>query len=315
MPRFPADAAHCRSIVATHARTFALASWFLPPEKRRATYALYAFCRVADDLVDEAAAPGQAAPALAQLGARLDDALAGNAADPVLREVARAAAQYGVPRRLLVELLQGVGRDLEPQRLASWGELHRYCQGVASSVGEMCVHVFGLAAGSGAQEAVRYARALGVAMQLTNILRDVGEDARRGRCYLPDDELASYGLAREEILAGAVDARDPRWTRFAGFQAHRAREWYQCSLPGIAMLAPDAQRCALACLLGYARILGAIERNGWDSFTQRASLRPLERAEVLWQVAVLPRREIRGWHRALEPRWAPARARLGMVRS
>lgn len=282
------DAAHCERIVRAHARTFALASAFLPARKRRAAFALYAFCRVADDLVDEAASGRTEgiAEELAGYDRAVREIVAGAPAeDPVFRELQWAVREYGVPGAVLHELVAGVARDLAPVRYASWPELARYCEGVASTVGEMCTHVFGVQGGPADRErALRYARILGVAMQLTNILRDVGEDAGRGRCYLPEEDLAAFGLTREEVLTRRDLGRDERWRPFMAFQIGRARMLYEAAMPGIALLAPDAQRCASACAVGYAGILGAIEAIGHDSVSTRARVGTLARASILWQV-------------------------------
>ncbi len=278
------DATTCRTIVRSHARTFWLASHFLMPEKRRAAFALYAFCRVADDMVDLATCDrASEVPALlAAYRRQLDDALAGNPSGPVFRELLRAVRRHDVPPTILHELLSGIARDCTPARYATWDELKRYCEGVASTVGEMCTYVFGVHGGVGERtRALGHARTLGVAMQLTNILRDVGEDARNGRCYLPDDELAHFGLGRDEILSNAL-AGDARWSAFMAFQIARARALYRSASPGIALLAPDARRCATACAVGYEGILGAIESIGYDTFRSRARLGTLARATVLW---------------------------------
>lgn len=291
-----ADAAHCERAVRDHARTFALASRFLPESKRRATFALYAFCRAADDIVDagQARHDGAVARRLAELGRQLGEALAGRPTTPLFRELAWAVREYDVPAAALHELLDGVARDLRPARYGSWPELARYCEGVASSVGEMCTHVFGVPGdGAARRSALRYARALGVAMQLTNILRDVGEDARAGRCYLPDDDLARFGLDAERVLSaartawsdggrGTTLARDDRWRALMAFEIERARAIYATAMPGIALLAPDTRRCASACAWGYAAILGAIERNGYDTITRRACVTGWARVGVLW---------------------------------
>ncbi len=287
------DAQVCQRVVREHARTFHLASGFLPLHKRRAAYALYAFCRVADDIVDRAdtarAAGGAADPAvLAALAAherKLAEALAGTPSDPVFRELDRVMREFGVPEAVLRELLDGVAMDLRPVRYDTWDDLSTYCEGVASSVGEMCTYVFGVQGDETRRRvALRYARTLGLAMQLTNILRDVGEDARRGRCYLPVQDLAACGLAPSEILDGTLVASDPRWQRFMRQQVARARALYDAAEPGIPMLARDAQRCARACAIGYSGILGAIERIGYNSLSTRARLTTAARTRVLWQV-------------------------------
>ena len=286
------DAQDCARIVRLHARTFWTASIFLPPEKRRAAFALYAFCRLADDLVDTAARGETAAAArgLADYERLLEAALAGRPSDAVFRELAHVVRRYHVPADVLRELLAGVACDLTPARYRDWAELGRYCEGVASTVGEMCTWVFGVPDGAAArQRALRYARTLGVAMQLTNILRDVGEDARRGRCYLPEDELASVGLDPRQVLAAGaagdgVLARDARWAELMRFQVARARALYDAAAPGIFLLAPDSQRCASACATGYAAILGAIEARGYDTLTARARVGQWQRAGIFWRV-------------------------------
>lgn len=278
------DQAHCRQLVRAHARTFALASRFLPAEKRSAAFALYAFCRVADDLVDLGLKDDarDVSGELALYREQLHAALNGRPSGPVFRELTRAARHYAVPASVLHELLDGVARDCAATRYATWAELSRYCEGVASSVGEMCTYVFGVAGDDSVRaRALAHARTLGVAMQLTNILRDVGEDARMGRCYLPDEDLARFGLSRATVLSGAATA-DHQWKALMRFEIARARALYDQAMPGIALLAPDARRCAAACAIGYAGILRAIEMNDFDTFTMRARVGTLSRASVLW---------------------------------
>jgi len=280
------DAAHCRQIVRSHARTFWLASHFLPGDKRRSAYALYAFCRVADDLVDQSdsQSPSVVALKLADYHRQLRETLAGRPSGPVFRELLRAVEQHDVPASVLRELLEGVACDCTPSRYATWPQLYRYCEGVASTVGEMCTFVFSVPGGEDERRrALLHARILGVAMQLTNILRDVGEDARRGRCYLPDEDLAQFGLTRDEVLHG-VHPADSRWRSLMTFEIARARSLYACAVPGIALLAPDSQRCATACAIGYAGILGAIESIDYDTFATRARLGFSARAVVAWNV-------------------------------
>jgi phytoene synthase len=279
------DARCCERITRLHARTFALASHLLPAHKRRAAFALYAFCRVADDMVDLAIESGNA-PAAGQLedyARSLREALSGRPESPVFRELARAVCEYDVPASVLDELLAGIARDLRPVRYRDWSELAAYCAGVASSVGEMCTYVFGVQGDAAMRtSAVHYARTLGIAMQLTNILRDVGEDARRGRCYLPVEDLAAFGITVHEVLHDTGLAGEERWRAFMAFSIRRARALYAAAEPGIALLAPDAQRCATACASGYAAILDAIEANGHDSISQRARLPHWRRATILW---------------------------------
>ena len=286
-PLARADAARCAEIARAHSRTFSLASRFLPPAKRRGAFAVYAFCRTADDIVD--AAPflegAHVAARLALYRADVADALRGSSRGPVLRELAHCVRESGIPVALLDELLDGIARDLQPVRYERWADLEEYCQGVASSVGSMCTFVFGVAArDTDGERALRHARTLGVAMQLTNILRDVGEDAARGRCYLPDEDLRAIGLTAERVLHDETLKDDPRWRALMRHEVARARALYREAAPGIALLARDARRCARACADGYAAILGAIERNGYDSFTSRARIGTLARAGLLWDL-------------------------------
>jgi phytoene synthase len=283
------DAAACAALARRHARTFALASRFLPPEKRRGAFAVYAFCRVADDLVDEpgARAAADVRHALGRHRAALVDALHGRARTPAFRELAWAVHRFGIPHAPLHELLDALRGDLEPAPVHSWDELRRYCEGAASTVGTMCAHVFGLPGDADARRrAERHARTLGVAMQLTNVLRDVGEDAARGRCYLPTADLASFGIERAEVLARAVRAHEPRWRAFMDGQIARARALYAEAEPGLALVPADARCCALVCARGYAAILAEIERADFDTFHVRARAglpRKLAIAAAAWR--------------------------------
>ncbi len=265
----------CGNIVRRHARTFALASAFLPLTKRRGTYALYAFCRLADDAVDRAGPGGRESvrASLASLRSQLDDALNGGFAGPVMHETAWAIRRFGIPLAPVDELVDGVARDLDPTDYRDWPSLRAYCEGVASSVGELCTHVFGVVGGDANRaNAIGFARTLGVAMQLTNILRDIGEDASNGRCYLPDDALRGVGLTREQVIARDVDVRSAAWRAMMREFVAQARALYREALPGIGMLAPDSRRCAQACAVGYAAILEAIEEAEYDSVSMRAHI-------------------------------------------
>ena len=281
------DAQHCESITRAHARTFALASSFLPPRKRRGAFAVYAFCRLADDIVDRNRGkdPARLQAELDAYRAGVAEAINGNPDGPVFRELWRCVSEYGVPSDVLEELLNGVARDVQPQRYATWAELSLYCEGVAASVGAMCTYIFGVSGDESVRErAIKYARTLGVAMQVTNILRDVGEDARIDRCYLPDDVLAAFGLSADRVLRDPSIKDDPKWVAMMRHEVARARALYRAASPGIALLEPDAQRCARACADGYEAILGAIEANGYDSITTRARVGNWARAGLLWSI-------------------------------
>lgn len=287
------DALQCEKIVRRHARTFTLASYFLPARKRRAAFAFYAFCREADDIVDraESSDPRVTGRLLQAHRRELTEALDGRPRGAVFREVRWAQREFNVSGELLFELLDGVGRDLDPPVYATWDDLETYCEAVASTVGVMCAQVFGIPGGPRQQEiALAHARTLGVAMQLTNILRDVGEDARAGRCYLPCDELARFGLCRDEVLGNPGVAQDARWHRLMTFEIARARTLYDRALPGISMLSEDSQRCAAACAIGYSAILEALEHIRYDSVSSRASVGTLARLGILWDAWRFKRR-------------------------
>ncbi|HYW50343.1 MAG TPA: phytoene/squalene synthase family protein [Gemmatimonadaceae bacterium] len=265
----------CGNIVRRHARTFALASAFLPITKRRATYAMYAFCRLADDAVDRAGPGGRDAvrATLTRLRHELDMALQGAPSAPVMHETAWAIRRFDIPLAPVDELVDGVARDLDPTDYHDWPSLEAYCEGVASSVGELCTHIFGVVGGEARRaDAIVFARTLGVAMQLTNILRDVGEDALNGRCYLPDDALRAAGVTREQVMAHDVDVRSAAWRSMMREFVAQARRLYRDALPGVGMLAPDSRRCAQACAVGYAAILEAIEEADYDTVSMRAHI-------------------------------------------
>ena len=262
-----------------------MASRLLPSEKRRGAYAIYAFCRTADDIVDCAPADRSTEDVSAALDAfahDVGDALSGAPRGAVLRELHWAVERFEVPPASISDLLRGIRRDLHATEFRSWHDLESYCEDVASSVGEMCTAVFGTLQGIGVHtEALRHARQLGVAMQLTNILRDVSEDAERGRCYLPVDELSRYGFSPRDVISGAAVHQRAAWGDLMRAQIDRAAAIYRSTLPGFSLLAADARRCAIACADGYARILRVIESNGFDAVARRARLGWVERTHIL----------------------------------
>jgi 15-cis-phytoene synthase len=278
------DARVCQRIVARNARTFSVASRLLPREKRRGVFAIYAACRTADDIVDVNGAH-QPDLALQRFQESAFQGLEQRSESPVLRELARAWHRFEVPDETLHELFRALTLDLHHRGYETWPELEAYCQGVAGSVGAMCCAVFGVAddISQRRSQALTCARTLGVAMQLTNILRDVGEDARRGRCYLPNRELAQFGLTRSEVLRGSVRNNRNEWRALMRFQVDRARALYRQAIPGITLLQRDAQRCAIACATGYSRILDAIERVDFDTLSQRVTTSRLTLLGVAWR--------------------------------
>ncbi|MBL8057509.1 MAG: squalene/phytoene synthase family protein [Anaerolineales bacterium] len=257
-------------ITRRNSKTFYTATGLLPPPARRAIRALYGFCRTTDDLVDREGATLAEVEAwraaVAQPAARQTD--------PVLRAWAAVRERYGVDSRYQFELIDGVALDIRRQRYQTWAELERYCYLVASTVGLLSMPIIGLAPGVSLEEAAPYAIRLGVALQLTNILRDVGEDAARGRVYLPALDLARFGLTAEDILRGVSDQR---FVELMKFEIKRARDQFYRALPGIALLAPAARPAVGAAALLYRAILDEIEAIGYQVQTRRAHTTSLQK--------------------------------------
>ncbi len=244
--------------------------------------ALYAFCRVSDDIVDSP--DGNRAARLRSWGAQ---ALASNppADDPVALAWADARARYAIPRRYAEQLLEGVGRDLEQNRYESFDQLAAYAYGVASTVGLMSMHITGFSG----EEAVPYAIKLGVALQVTNILRDVGEDWLSGRVYLPVVELAAFELGEADLARGQVT---DNWRAFMAYQIERNRRLYAESWPGIGLLHRDGRLAVAAAATFYQGILTDIEAHDYDVFSRRAHVSGWGKLRlmpgILWQTARLP---------------------------
>jgi phytoene synthase len=267
--------AHCAALTAQHSRSFYLASGLLPAEKRQAARSLYAFCRVTDDIVDR---PGDDAEATLMSWRRraLEPSLARD--DLVAIAWADTHSRYHIPLRYAEQLIEGVAQDIHQTRYDSFGELATYCYSVASTVGLMSMHIVGFTD----PRATLYAIKLGVALQLTNILRDVGEDWQAGRVYLPQDELTAFGLSPADL---AVHRVDDRWRAFMRFQIARTRQLYAEAWPGLAFLKPDGRLAIAAAADIYRAILDDIETHDYDVFNRRAYVSTwgkLRRLPRLW---------------------------------
>lgn len=249
----------CEQITRHHSKSFFFATAFLPTEKRRAIRALYAFCRWSDDIVDE---PEQGPDYSLDGWATRAHTDQRHSRDPVLVAWSDVRERYDLPADVIDDLLAGVRMDLSVDRYATFDELWLYCYRVASTVGLLSMKIIGHTPG-----AAPYAIKLGVALQLTNILRDVGEDARRGRIYLPLDELARFGLSEQDVFDGRCDER---YRALLRFQINRAHRLYEEAWPGIAMLHPDGRFAVAAAAEVYRAILPAIEANGYDNHRHRA---------------------------------------------
>jgi phytoene synthase len=263
MSSLAADHAACADTLRRAGSSFALPIRLLPPAKRRGTTALYAFCRRADDIVDDAPDGSTAAVGLDTFAAATHDALTGVAcADPVLRALADTVRRYAIPTACIDEILAGCRMDLAERRYATFAQLETYCGRVAGAVGVAAIHIWGFTD----PEAVERARDCGLAFQLTNILRDIPEDLGRGRIYLPDEDLAAAGATAADLVAGRIG---PAFTAVARTEIARAEAAYARAAV-MDRLLTTAGRCAFRSMFGvYRSILAAVRRAGPAIFTTR----------------------------------------------
>jgi phytoene synthase len=267
----------CARIAAEHSKSFYMASGLLPEEKRSAARALYAFCRVVDDIVDEGSVVGREVELDYWRGV-VQGLIHPRADDLVAQAWADTRSRYHIPPRYALQLIDGVSRDLTQTRYKTFDDLATYCYGVASTVGLMSMYIVGFKS----NEALPYAIKLGVALQMTNILRDVGEDFRNGRIYLPKDELKAFGISEADLARGIVN---DAWRNFMRFQIDRTRKLYAEAEKGIAFLERDGQMAIGASSNFYQGILDVIEASDYDVFSKRASLTAwgkVSRIPALW---------------------------------
>ncbi|XP_022985309.1 phytoene synthase 2, chloroplastic-like isoform X1 [Cucurbita maxima] len=261
--------ARCGEVCAEYAKTFYLGTQLMTPERRRAVWAIYVWCRRTDELVDGPNASHITPKALARWETRLTDLFEGRPYDMYDAALSDTVSKYFVDIQPFKDMIEGMRVDMRKSRYENFDELYLYCYYVAGTVGLMSVPVMGLAPESKASVESVYnaALALGLANQLTNILRDVGEDARRGRVYLPQDELAQAGLCDDDIFEGKVTEK---WRSFMKGQIKRARRFFDEAEKGIAELSAASRWPVWASLMLYKQILDSIEANDYDNFTQRA---------------------------------------------
>lgn len=277
---------HCRSITRIHAKTFYMATRFLPNHKQRSIFAIYGLCRYLDDLVDEAEdliehheiSHLEIYERLDTFKSNLIDSYRGVMQnDPILIAFSDTLKRYDISLELPLLLLEGVKMDLQKTRYNTFDELYDYSYKVASVVGLMTSEVFGYTD----KRALDYAVDLGIAMQLTNILRDVGEDLRRDRIYLPADELENYGIRHQSFTNME---KTPEFCEFMSFQIERARRYYDEADKGITMLDLDSRLPVLLARENYSRILDKIEENDYNVFDQRAYLNSAEKFSIIPKV-------------------------------
>lgn len=280
-----ADYAVCGQLHRRHGTTYYFASQRFRPDARRRTHALYGFVRVPDEWVDNpnGLTLKQRVNALSRWRRQLLDGMDGvKPAHPVMRAFCDVVRETGMPLEEPLCFLDAMEQDLAIGRYETFTDLRGYMRGSAAAVGMMMCHVLGA---SITPQAERAACALGEAMQLTNFLRDVGEDADRGRIYLPLEDLASFGVAEDEVLNGQIS---DRFLNLMKFEIRRARALYAEADKGIPLLPPDTRKAVLLARILYSRILDRIEKRGYDVFTGRARTGKLEKLAVAIKVMLGP---------------------------
>lgn len=267
----------CRQITAKYSKTFYLGTMLMPEEKRRAIWAIYVWCRRTDELVDGPRADFTTNETLDEWEGQLETVFSGTPVENPDVALVDALERFPVEIQPFRDMIAGQRMDLYRSRYETFEELELYCYRVAGTVGLMTTPVMGVDQTSRTapwdlyqnrgSDPTEKAIALGIANQLTNILRDVGEDARRGRIYLPLEDLALFNYTEADLLNGVID---DRWCELMRFQIQRARKFFASAESGISALSPDARFPVWAALLLYRGILDVIERNGYDVFTKRA---------------------------------------------
>jgi phytoene synthase len=269
---------YCQRKAAQSGSSFYYSFLFLEPDRRRAITALYALCREVDDVVDEVHEPGVARAKLAWWRTEVDAMFGGAPSHPVTRALQPFVQPYALSRDDLQAVIDGMTMDLDHTRYLDFAELERYCHRVAGVVGVLSVRIFGYSDA----RTLDYGRDLGIAFQLTNIVRDVGEDARRGRIYLPQEDLQRFAVNASDLLRGSAGAG---FEPLMAFEAERAREWYTRALSELPDADRRAQRPGLIMSAIYRTLLDEIEREHYAVLTQRIALTPVRKLWIACKTA------------------------------
>ena len=267
---------YCQQKAAQSGSSFYYSFLFLPPNRRRAITALYAFCREVDDVVDECHDPAIAATKLVWWRQELARLYAGQPEHPVTRALLPALAEFNLPQEQLLEIIDGMEMDLQQSRYLDFKALSLYCYRVASVVGLLAAEIFGYQD----RKTQKYAHDLGMAFQLTNIIRDVGEDARIGRIYLPIDELQRFEVTAADILNARYS---DNFRRLMEFQIERAEQYYAQAMSELPAGDRKLQRPGLVMAAIYRTLLDEIKRDGCQVLTQRTSLTPVRKLWIAWR--------------------------------
>lgn len=271
---------YCQNKAAKSGSSFYYSFLFLPPEQRQAITALYAFCREVDDIVDEVNEESVARMKLAWWRSQVEMLFNAEAVDhPVMQALAPHIQTYNLQAQQLHAVIEGMEMDLDQHQYPDWDSLKRYCWHAAGVVGEMSASIFGF------QDAktLEYADHLGLAFQLTNIIRDVGDDARRGRIYLPQEDLQKFNVSIDEILDGT---HSERFVELMRFQTQRAKHYYRLAMQTLPAADRRTQRPGLLMAAIYYALLIEIERSGWTVLDQRISLTPIRKFWLAWKTWV-----------------------------
>jgi phytoene synthase len=267
---------YCQQKAAASGSSFYYSFLFLPEEKRRAITALYAFCREVDDAVDECSDPALASARLAWWRTEVNAIFQGNPQHPVARALASILPRFRLSQHHLNEIIDGVEMDLHYNRYPTFAALKEYCHRVASVVGMLAAEIFGYRD----PQTLEYAADLGLAFQLTNIIRDVGEDARRDRIYLPLEELGNYGVSPADITHGS---ESDRLQRLMEFQIERALGYYQSAMDKLPLVDRPAQRPGIVMAAIYRTLLEEIRADGCRVLHQRVALTPVRKLWIAWR--------------------------------
>jgi phytoene synthase len=267
---------YCQEKAARSGSSFYYSFLFLPPDRRRAITALYAFCREVDDVVDECQDPAIAATKLAWWRQELARLYAGQPEHPVTQALLPALSEFNLPQEQLLEIIDGMEMDLQQSRYLDFKALSLYCYRVASVVGSLAAEIFGYRD----RKTQKYAHDLGMAFQLTNIIRDVGEDARRGRIYLPIDELQRFDVKAADILNARYS---DNFRRLMEFQIERAEQYYVQAMGELPAGDRKTQRPGLMMAAIYRTLLDEIKRDGCQVLARRTSLTPVRKLWIAWR--------------------------------
>ena len=269
---------YCQQKAAASGSSFYYAFHFLPPPRRRAITALYAFCREVDDVVDEVHDEAVAQTKLAWWRQEIARTFDGAPQHPVAQALVPVVREFALPQEHLQTIIDGMAMDLVQTRYLDFAALELYCHRVAGVVGLLSAEIFGYT-----NPATRgYARDLGIAFQLTNICRDVGEDARRGRIYLPQEDLGRFGVAASSILRAEYS---PAFERLMKFEFDRATDWYTKAIAQLPPADRKAQRTGLVMAAIYRTLLREIARDGYRVLDRKTSLTPIRKLWIAWTTA------------------------------